>query len=73
MAKDFIHEIVKVALVADGWTITHDPYRLDTYNPAWEIDLGAEKIIAAEKGPEKIAVEAKSFLEVSLAMNSTRH
>ena len=30
------------------------------------IDLGAEKIIAAEKGEEKIAVEVKSFLAPSL-------
>ncbi len=29
------------------------------------IDLGAEKIIAAEKGFEKIAVEIKSFLGLS--------
>jgi hypothetical protein len=30
-----------------------------------EIDLGAEKLLAAEKGGEKIAVEIKSFLNPS--------
>ena len=28
MAKDIFHETVKKALEKDGWTITHDPYRL---------------------------------------------
>lgn len=32
----------------------------------YEIDLGAEKLLAAEKGSEKIAVEIKSFLKTSL-------
>jgi XisH protein len=65
MARDLIHEIVKEALIKDGWTITHDPYRMEQYDPAWEIDFGAEKLIAAERGMDKIAVEAKSFLELS--------
>ena len=30
-----------------------------------QIDLGAEKIIAAEKGEDKIAVEIKSFIGAS--------
>ena len=30
-----------------------------------EIDLGAEKVIAAERGEEKIAVEIKSFIGTS--------
>jgi XisH protein len=33
---------------------------------ALTVDLGAEKLIAAEKGLEKIAVEVKSFLGDSL-------
>lgn len=28
MAKDIFHDTVKLALQKDGWTITHDPYRL---------------------------------------------
>ncbi len=47
--------------------ITHDPYRMTEYDPEWEIDFGAEKIIAAERGVEKIAIEVKSFLEISFA------
>ena len=37
------------------------------YNPGWAIDLGAEKIVAAEKDNKKIAVEVKSFREESFA------
>jgi hypothetical protein len=28
-ARDIYHNAVKAALIADGWTITHDPYRLE--------------------------------------------
>lgn len=67
MAKDRFHYIVKQALINDGWTISHDPYKLTDWNPDWEIDLGAEKFFGAEKGNQKIAVEVKSFLEISFA------
>jgi XisH protein len=67
MARDIYHEHVREALIKDGWTITHDPYYLDIANPApLEIDLGAERLISAEKGAEKIVVEVKSFLNRSL-------
>ncbi|MEL6717180.1 MAG: element excision factor XisH family protein [Bacteroidota bacterium] len=64
MAKDKIHEIVIRALIKDGWIITHDPYVLKM-KPGQSIDVGAEKIIIAERGIEKIAVEIKSFLTSS--------
>ncbi len=41
--------------------MTHDPFPLNVGNIGYEVDLGAEKLIAAEKGLEKIAVEVKSF------------
>ena len=62
MAKDIYHDIVKHALQKDGWTITHDPYKIKLGKRRGYIDLAAEKtIIAAEKDNEKIAVEIKSF------------
>lgn len=67
MAKDIYHKLVKEALVKEGWTITHDPYPMEQWDPEWEIDLGAEKIIGAEKENRKIAVEVKSFLAASFA------
>ncbi len=67
MARDKVHEAVKVALQKDGWLITHDPYQLRTLDVEYEIDLGAEEMVAAEKGGRKIAVEVKSFLRGSFA------
>ncbi|MEA5554475.1 XisH family protein [Anabaena cylindrica UHCC 0172] len=48
-----------------GWVITDDPLRIRSGRVDMQIDLGAEKIIAAEKGEEKIAVEIKSFISSS--------
>ncbi|MDZ7897732.1 MAG: element excision factor XisH family protein [Arcicella sp.] len=63
MAKDKYHDLVKETLISDGWTITHDPYKIMLGKRRGYIDLGAEKgMIAAEKEAEKIAVEIKSFL-----------
>ncbi|MGF1540210.1 MAG: element excision factor XisH family protein [Pleurocapsa sp.] len=61
-AKDLFHDIVKNALIQEGWQITHDPFPVRFGFVGMYIDLGAEKLIAAEKGEKKIAVEIKSFL-----------
>lgn len=61
MAKDLYHEHVKVALEKENWLITHDGYRLGDEEIEFEVDLGAEKLIAATKGIKKILVEVKSF------------
>ena len=68
MARDLIHEPVKTALQRDGWAITQDPLRIDLEEKIgyYEIDLGAEQVIAAERRGRKIAVEIKSFLGESL-------
>jgi hypothetical protein len=62
--KDTYHELVKSALIKEGWTITHDPYFLES-DPKLSIDLGAKRTIAAEKDCDKIAVEVKSFITQS--------
>lgn len=62
MAKDVFHEVVKNAILADGWNVTHDPFRLSILDREAQVDLGAEKnFIAAEKGFQRIAVEVKVF------------
>lgn len=68
MAKDNFHQAVVSVLENDGWKITHDGYRImtDFLKDALTIDIGAEKLIIAEKGVNKIAVEVKSFLGDSL-------
>ncbi len=66
MAKDKIHDAVRRALEKDGWTITDDPLFLLPKEDKLAVDLGAEKLIIAERGVEKIAVEIKSFEHPSL-------
>jgi hypothetical protein len=61
-AKDFYHDTVKTALIKDGWTITDDPLTLTIGTRPALIDLGANRLFAAEKAARKIAVEIKSFL-----------
>ncbi|TAE25396.1 MAG: XisH protein [Cytophagales bacterium] len=61
MARDFYHDTVRFALERDGWQITHDPYPVRIEDVGYEIDLGAEMLIAAQKESVKIAVEIKSF------------
>lgn len=61
-AKDIFHDVVKSALEKEGWNITDDPLFLRFGGLELFIDLGAERIIAAQKGEEKIAVEIKSFV-----------
>ena len=60
-AKDFYHDHVRNALQKDGWTVTHDPYTMTFGQKDVFVDLGAERLLAAEKGTERIAVEIKSF------------
>ncbi len=56
------HEAVRSALVAEGWSITSDPLRLQYGGVELYVDLGAERLLAAERGNECTAVEVKSFV-----------
>ena len=67
MARDIFHEVVKKALIKQDWLITADPLTLlPRKEGGISTDLGAEKVIVAEKGLTKIAVEVKSFLNPSI-------
>ncbi|MFB2921466.1 MULTISPECIES: element excision factor XisH family protein [Aerosakkonema] len=65
MAKDIYHDTVKAALLKDGWSVNDEFFRIAIGSRSVYIDLGAEKIITAEKEDRKIAVEIKSFLSPS--------
>ena len=64
-AKDVYHDVVKQALKSEGWEITADPLRIQFLGVELRIDLGAERVIAADRNGEKIAVEIKSILRSS--------
>ena len=61
MAKDLYHDNFRRALEKDGWVVTHDPYEIRVGRIGYEVDFGAEKLLAAERGIEKIAIEQKKF------------
>jgi XisH protein len=64
-AKSVFYNTVKYALEKDGWLIANDPLFLRFGGLDMYVDLGAEKILAAERNEEKIAVEIKSFIAPS--------
>ena len=62
--RDTYHDVVKRALVKDGWTISHDPLRITYRGTTVSTDLGAEKATMNEGqriAMEIIAVEVKDF------------
>ena len=61
-ARDLYHTNIRNALIKDGWTITDDPLRLRWGKKDMYVDLGAHKLLTAEKDKRKIAVEVKSFV-----------
>ncbi|MFN4255206.1 MAG: XisH family protein [Saprospiraceae bacterium] len=65
MARDTYHDAVRLALEKEGWTITDEQHKFSTGDASFEIDLFAERLIVAERGDERIAVEVKSFLSQS--------
>lgn len=64
-ARDLFYNAVIVALQKDGWKITHDPLHLRYGKIDLYVDLGAEKLLAAQKNDEKVAIEIKSFISPS--------
>lgn len=64
--KDNVQEAFVAALENDGWTITHDPLTLRLRRKNVFVDLGAEKLVEAEKDGKKIAIEVKSFSASSI-------
>ena len=63
--KDVFHEAVRRGLEKEQWNISSDPLELRWEEVRVKIDLAAERLLAAERGEEKIAVEIKSFISPS--------
>ncbi|MFI5239821.1 MAG: element excision factor XisH family protein, partial [Gemmatimonadales bacterium] len=55
-ARDAYHDLVRNALIKDGWVITHDPLRLRWGRFGLYVDLGAERAIGPEQRVRQIAV-----------------
>ena len=65
-ARDLFHTAILAALRKEEWTITADPLVVQIGGVDLYIDLGAEKIFAAQKDNRFIAVEIKSFIGPSV-------
>lgn len=60
-ARDIYHLAVRHSLEKEGWAVTDDPYTLRAGGFLMYIYLGVERLIVAENGTEKIAIEVKCF------------
>jgi hypothetical protein len=63
---DLDRNTVKNALIKDGWVITDDPFVIEFKGLRLYADLGAEKLLAAEKFGRKVVIEIKVFNSLSL-------
>lgn len=68
--RDKIHNVIKQALIKDGWEITDDPYVISYGERFLFIDLAAKldglngitgNFIGARRGDSRIAIEIKEF------------
>lgn len=73
--RDAIHDLVKQALIADGWEITDDPYVISYGERFLFVDLGAVEVrdpgavgrfIGAQREDRRITVEIKDFRSKSV-------
>jgi XisH protein len=63
-ARDSIHDLIKAAVIKDGWQITDDPYVISYGERFLFVDLGAIEssgVIGAEREGRSIAIEIKQF------------
>ncbi|BAU16093.1 XisH protein (plasmid) [Leptolyngbya sp. NIES-3755] len=65
MAKDKLHDLVEIALAKDGWMNIRS-LTLDYAGTDLNLDIIADKLISAEQGDLRIAVEVKSFSNPSV-------
>ena len=68
-AKDLVHDAAKEALKSDHWEITHDPLYIRVGTFQYVIDLGAETLLAAERGEQKLLLKSK-VLSVHLQLRN---
>lgn len=68
-ARDFYHEAVVHALEADQWKITDDPFIIPVGRKQLFVDLGAEKLISAERNGKHSRWRSKRFKEYPMSVN----
>lgn len=66
---DLYHGTVKNALAKDGWVITDDPFTIEFKGLRLYADLGAEKLLAAEKHERKVVLKSRFSIVLRLSQN----
>ena len=72
-AKDIYHDACVRALIKYGWTVTNDPLTIPVDGTNLLIDVGAERVLTAEREGMRIAVEIKSFVSMSAVQDLRSH
>ena len=72
VAKDTYHDNFVRSLQKDGWTITDDPLTIPYKGTEVLVDIGAERLLAAERDGKRIAVEVTSFIKSSVLQDLKR-
>jgi hypothetical protein len=79
--RDTIHNLVKHALIKEGWVVTDDPYVISYGERFLFVDLGATEselngiegqVIGAERDNKRIALEIKDFRSQSVITDLER-
>lgn len=60
-ARDRFHNLLRDALVREGWSITADPLTLTYGKRSLYVDIGAGQLLGASQQERRIVVEVKSF------------
>ncbi len=60
-ARDKFHDVVRNALIKDGWIITDDPLTLKFGKTELYVDLGAKKSLPQKKKGRRSRLKSKVF------------
>ena len=71
-ALDRRHNAVVQALIKDGWTITDNPLRPTLGEHSILVDVGAERVVGAEKGQSALLLRSKPSLDHNLLPTFSR-
>jgi hypothetical protein len=66
MAKYLFNNTFRAVLQKENLSITDDLLKMGAGGVNFEIDLGAERLLATDRGQEKIAIKIKNFAGESL-------
>ena len=61
MSKDLYHQAARNALEKEEWHITDDPLHIRFLDVDLKVDIGAERMLAAEKDGKRLLLKSRHF------------